>query len=153
MATPIKRIEKDFLLKVLYDEQIPVMYLSDRTEYIFKMEKPAKSEVFFKADRPVVGLKPRKKLEMVFDYKGQVIFFSIEISAVKDQYITAPAPEYLFKNMDRSYSRVTIPQDLKVQFTFHGDRFSLHYPKFRNMKPVILANGRIRLNPEISRDL
>ncbi|MDR2181045.1 MAG: PilZ domain-containing protein [Treponema sp.] len=129
MATPIKRIEKDFLLKALYDEQIPVMYLAGRTEYILKLEKPAKNEVYFAADRPVTGLKPRRKLDLMFDYKGQVIIFSIEASAVKDEHITAPAPEFLYKNLDRSYSRVSSPEDLKVQFTFQGDRFILNYPK------------------------
>jgi hypothetical protein len=129
MSTPIKRIEKDFLLKVLYDEQIPIMYLNDRTQYILYMEKPAKSEVFFRSDRPITGLKPRKKLDLMFDYKGQVVIFSIEVSAVKDIQITAEAPEYLFKNLDRSYSRVSIPLDIKVQFTFRGDRFQLQYPK------------------------
>jgi hypothetical protein len=34
MATPIKRIEKDFLLKALYDEQIPVMYIKGQTQYV-----------------------------------------------------------------------------------------------------------------------
>ncbi|MDR2144681.1 MAG: PilZ domain-containing protein [Treponema sp.] len=129
MSTPIKRIEKDFLLKVLYDEQIPVMYLNDRTQYILYLDKPAKSEVFFRSDRPITGLKPRKKLDLMFDYKGQVIMFSIEVSAVKDTQITAEAPEYLFKNLDRSYSRVSVPLDIKVQFTFRGDRFQLQYPK------------------------
>ncbi|GHV84413.1 hypothetical protein AGMMS50230_00210 [Spirochaetia bacterium] len=129
MATPIKRIEKDFLLKVLHDDQIPVMYLNDRTEYVLHLEKPAKSEVFFRVDRPIVGLKARKKLDLMFDYKSQVIIFSIEVSTFKDNHLVAPAPEYLYKNLDRAYSRVSTPQDMKVQFTFQGDRFSLHYPK------------------------
>ncbi|MDR1319750.1 MAG: PilZ domain-containing protein, partial [Treponema sp.] len=73
MATPIKRIEKDFLLKVLYDEQIPIMYLRDRTEYILILEKPAKSEIVFRADRPISKLKIRSKLDLMFDYRGQVI--------------------------------------------------------------------------------
>ena len=39
MATPIKRIEKDFLLKVLFDEQIPVMVLYNKSEYTVFVEK------------------------------------------------------------------------------------------------------------------
>ena len=129
MATPIKRIEKDFLLKALYDEQIPVMYITGRTEYILHLKQPAKSDVTFKSDRPIAGLKPRKKMDLMFDYKSQVIIFSIEAVTIKDDIITALTPEYLFKNLDRSYSRVSHPDDLKVQFTFQGDRYSLHYPK------------------------
>ena len=134
MATPIKRIEKDFLLKTLYDEQIPIMYIAGRTEYIFHLVSPAKNDVTFKADRPVAGLKPRKRLDLMFDYKSQVIIFSVEVSSVKDDIVTALTPEYLFKNLDRSYSRVSTPDDLKVQFTFQGDRYSLHYPKVQEFE-------------------
>jgi hypothetical protein len=129
MATPIKRIEKDFLLKVLYDEQIPIMYLRDRTEYILLLEKPAKSELFLRADRPISKLKIRSKLDLMFDYRGQVVIFSIEISSFKDEHISAPAPEFLYKNLDRSFSRVTTPSELQVQLTFLGDRYSLSFPK------------------------
>jgi hypothetical protein len=129
MATPIKRIEKDFLLKVLYDEQIPIMYLRDRTEYIFFLEKPAKSELFLRADRPVSKLKIRSKLDLMFDYRGQVVIFAVEVSSFKDEHIVAAAPEFLYKNLDRSFSRVTTPTDLQMQLTFLGDRYSLSFPK------------------------
>ncbi|MDR1619013.1 MAG: PilZ domain-containing protein [Treponema sp.] len=129
MATPIKRIEKDFLLKVLYDEQIPIMYLRDRTEYILLLDKPAKSELVFKADRPISKLKIRQKLDLMFDYRGQVIIFTVEVSSFKDDMITVAAPEFLYKNLDRSYSRISTPTDLQVQFTFLGDRYHLSFPK------------------------
>jgi hypothetical protein len=148
MATPIKRIEKDFLLKVLHDEQIPVMYLNDRTEYILHLEKPAKAELYFKVDRPIAGLKPRKKLDLVFDYKGQVVIFSVEISAVKDDHIVAQSPEYLYKNLDRAYSRVSTPEDLKAQFTFQGDRFSLHYPKVQEYESGEIGEWMNNLDPK-----
>jgi hypothetical protein len=148
MSTPIKRIEKDFLLKALYDEQIPVMYLNDRTQYILYMDKPAKSEIFFRSDRPITGLKPRKKLDLMFDYKGQVVIFSLEVSAVKDTQIVAEAPEYLFKNLDRSYSRVNVPQDLKVQFMFRGDRFQLDYPRVQEYESGEIGDWMSNVDPK-----
>jgi hypothetical protein len=141
MATPIKRIEKDFLLKVLYDEQIPIMYLKNRTEYILTIEKPTKGQIFFKADRPVEGLKIRKKLDLMFDYRGQVIIFAVEITSIKDEHLVADAPEFLYKNLDRSFSRVTTPQDLQVQFTFLGDRYSLTYPKAPDYENGVVGLG------------
>jgi hypothetical protein len=135
MATPIKRIEKDFLLKVLYDEQIPVMYLRDRTEYILILDKPAKGELVFRADRPISKLKIRSKLDLMFDYRGQVIIFAIEVNSIKDTIITAPIPEALYKNLDRSYSRVGTPSDLQVRLTFLGDRYSLSFPRVTDYEP------------------
>jgi hypothetical protein len=129
MATPIKRIEKDFILKALYDEQIPVICFKNRAEYVFTVEKPTGAQIFLKADRPVAGLKVHKKLDLIVDFRGQVIIFSVEVSSIKDEHIVGDAPEFLYKNLDRSFSRVSIPQDLQVQFTFLGDRYSLTYPK------------------------
>ena len=129
MATAVKRIEKDFLLKVLYDEQIPLMYLKGRTQYIFTIEKPTKGQMFFKADRPVEGLKLRKNIDLMFDYRGSVIKFTTEVASFKDEHVVTEEPEFLHKNLDRSFSRVAVPQDLQVQFNFLGDRYSLTYPK------------------------
>jgi hypothetical protein len=125
MATSVKRIEKDFLLKALYDDQIPVMYLKGKTQYILIVEKPTKGQIFFRADRPVEGLKARKKIDLMFDYRGQVIIFNVEIASFKDEHIIAAEPEFLYKNLDRSFSRVSTPPDLQVQFNFLGNRYSL----------------------------
>ncbi|MDR1058062.1 MAG: PilZ domain-containing protein [Treponema sp.] len=129
MATPIKRIEKEFLLKTLYDEQIPVMYLRNRAEYILMIEKPVKGQILFRSNRPIEGLKARKKMDLMFDYRGQVITFAAEAAVIRDDLITVDEPEFLYKNLDRSFSRVNTPSDMTIQFTFLGDRYSLSYPK------------------------
>jgi hypothetical protein len=147
MATPIKRIEKDFLLKVLYDEKIPVMYLKTKTQYILIVEKPTKGQMFFKVDRPIEGIKVHKKLDLMFDYKGQVIMFSVEVIDFKDDHIVTQEPEALFKNLDRSFSRVPTPTDLQVQFTFHGDRYSLTYPKVTEFDTLTPADLITNSNP------
>ncbi|MDR3166606.1 MAG: PilZ domain-containing protein [Treponema sp.] len=136
MATPIKRIEKEFLLKVLYDEQLPVIYHWNRSEYILKLERPAKKEVIFKADRPITGMRIGKRMDLMFDYRGQVITFTVEISSLAEGRIIAETPEFLYKNLDRSYFRVTLPPDLQVQFTFLGDRYSLSFPKISEYESV-----------------
>jgi hypothetical protein len=148
MATPIKRIEKDFMLKTLFDDQIPVMCFSERTEYVLRMERPPKNDVCFKVDRPIARLKPRKKLDLVFDYRGQVISFVIDVSEINDTHITAPAPEYLYKNLDRSYSRVSNPSDRHIQFTFQGDRYSLQYPKVREYEKVEIGKWMNTTDPK-----
>ena len=148
MATPIKRIEKDFLLKVLYDEQIPMMYLKNRSEHIFTVAKPVKTEIIFKPDRPVTGLKARKKIDLIFDYRGQVITFTTEVNNLKDDLIYAVPPEFLYKNLDRSFSRVQTPPDLQVQFTFLGDRYSLTYPKVSSYESGDVGNMVQSMNPK-----
>jgi hypothetical protein len=129
MATVIKRIEKDFLLKVLYDERIPVINIKDRTQYLFRLEKPARGQMFFKCDRPVKGLKENKILELMFDYQGKIIMFSVKVSSIKGDLIITEEPEFLYRNLVRSFFRVSAPPDLLAQFSFLGNRYSLSYPR------------------------
>jgi hypothetical protein len=129
MATPIKRIEKDFLLKVVYDEQIPIMYFKNRAEYTLTLEKPTKTEIYFKSNRIIPGLRLRRKMTLMFDFRGRPISFSTEVISFRDEHIIAAAPEFLYKNLGRSYSRVPSPQDVKIQLLFSGERYSLAYPE------------------------
>ena len=147
MATPIKRIEKEFLLKVLFDDKIPIMYLRDRSEFIFTMVKSDKDGISFKSNRPVTGLKTRKKIDLIFDYRGQVISFSVEVIAAKDDIVTTVIPEFLYKNLDRSFSRVQTPVDLSVHFTFLDDRYSLTYPRVSEYSTCELSSFMLSLDP------
>jgi hypothetical protein len=129
MATQIRRIEKEFFLKELYDKKIPLVYLRDQKKYSFTLENTAKTELVLKPENPITGLKPRTRMELMFDFQGQVLSCVIEIDTMKEGIITAGIPEFLYKNLDRSYSRVTVPQDLQMRFSFHQDRYNLPFPK------------------------
>jgi predicted RNA-binding protein Jag len=136
MAKPITRIEKDFLLKALYDEKIPIIFLHNRSEYILALEKKStKNEMFLKANRPIPGLKTRSRIELVFDYHGQIITFSVMVNTIKYDQIITEEPKLLYKDLARSFSRVATPPDLSVQFSFSGDRFFLSFPKVKEFEP------------------
>jgi hypothetical protein len=77
-----------------------------------------------------------RKLDLIFDYRGQVIIFSVEVSDFKDNHVITQEPEFLYKNLDRSFSRVSTPTDLQVQFTFSGDRYSLSFPKVTEFESI-----------------
>jgi hypothetical protein len=139
MATPIKRIEKDFLLKVLFDEQFPVMYYQDRAEYILTLDKPVKDEIILRPDRPIPRLKNRSKMELMFDYRGQMILFTVDVDQIKNECICCNVPEFLYKNLDRSFSRISTPNELRVQFTFQGDRYNLSYPKIMEFETETIS--------------
>jgi hypothetical protein len=148
MATSIKRIEKDFLLKTIYDENIPITYLYNRTEYVLTVTRPVRDEIYLKPNCPVEGLKPKKKMDLMFNYRGRLISFSVKISAIKDNIIITDVPEFLFRNLVRSYSRVNTPQDLQVQLSFLGDRYSLSYPKLSEYEPDELNDFMQQVDPK-----
>jgi hypothetical protein len=136
MATPIRRIEKEFFLKALYDKKIPLICLWDQKKYSLFLEDPVKTELILRLDKPIAGLKPRTRMELIFDFQGQVISFVIEIGTVKDGIISAEVPEFFYKNLDRSYSRISVPPDLQMRFSFLRDRYNLPFPKLNNFEDV-----------------
>jgi hypothetical protein len=55
--------------------------------------------------------------------------FSVEVNSIKNGHITTGEPEFLYRDLARSFSRVPAPPDIRAQFTFLGDRYSLSYPR------------------------
>jgi hypothetical protein len=148
MATPVKRIEKDFLFKVLYDEQLPVLYFKNRTEHTLFLENPARDELRFRLDKPVNKLRVRDQMDLMFDYRGKAITFNVEVLHIKEAQLTCTVPEFLYKNLDRSYSRVSIPPEMQVHFTFLGDRYNLSFPKITDYEPGDAGDFLQNINPQ-----
>jgi len=148
MATPVGRIEKEFLFKALYDEKLPIMYIRDKTEYILTLQQPAGEELVFHPDRPLGKLKSRSKMSLLFDYRGQVIDFTAEILAQKEELIYCKAPDTLYKNLDRNYLRVDAPSDINILFTFRGDRYNLAFPKISEYESIAAEDLIRSLDPK-----
>jgi len=147
MATPVGRIEKEFLFKALYEEKLPIMYIKDRTEHVLTMDRPAGEELVLRSDISIGKLKVNSKLPLLFNYRGQVIDFSAEILAQKESLIFCKAPNVLHKNLDRNYLRVDIPEDIKILFTFRGDRYNLSFPKIMEYENVVADDLVKNLDP------
>ena len=129
MATPIKNIEKEIMLQTLYNQSIPVIYYKERVEYVLFLQTPAKDDMLFQTSQPVEGLKVKDRVNLSFEYRGKTIAFNTEILKIKEQELTCTIPDYFYKDLDRSYSRVSIPSQMQVHFTFLGDRYNLSFPK------------------------
>jgi c-di-GMP-binding flagellar brake protein YcgR len=136
MSTQIKRIEKEYFLSKLISEQIPVVYIFNRQDFIFKVDKITKESIEFITARTVEGLVPNKRLNLMFDYKGLVISFNVEIKQIKEEIIITTIPEVLYKNLDRANSRVSVPNDLQIELISLEDRYSLPFPKSLNFEAL-----------------
>jgi hypothetical protein len=129
MATPVKNIEKEFLLKTLFDEEIPVSYYKDRVEYVLKLKNPAREDMIFEVNQPIEKLKTKERIDLTFEYRGKPVAFIAEVVKIKELEITCAIPDYFYKDLDRSYSRVSVPAQMQVNFTFLGERYALSFPK------------------------
>jgi len=147
MATPVGRIEKEFLFKALFEEKIPIVYIKDRTEYIFKLDQKASEEIVLRPSKSPGKFKNHFKLPLLFNYRGQVIDFTAEILAQKDDVIYCKTPDTLYKNLDRNYLRIDTPEDMKILFTFRGDRYNLAFPKTNDYENITSENLIRNLDP------
>ena len=147
MATPVKRIEKEFLFKALYEEKLPIMYIRDRIEYIFNLASPDMEELVLRPDRPINFIKNREKLDLLFNYRGQVVDFTVEVKGIKDNLFYCSSPDTLYKNLDRNYLRVDTPSDIKILFTFRGDRYNLSFPKVNEYETIGVSDVFRHLDP------
>jgi len=129
MAVPVGRIESEFYFKVLFYEKLPLKFFKDRVEYNLILNQPFLNEMVLRADKPIGGLKPRTKIALLFNYRGQSVDFTSEIIKISEGLIVCKAPEKLHKKLDRNYLRVGVPSDIKVLFAFRGDRYNLSFPK------------------------
>ena len=129
MATPVKDIEKDFFLKVLFDEKIPVTCIRDRTQYTLVLDKPVSDAMYLKSNQPIRKLNDKENIELMFDYRNQAIIFNVDVISRTGIELICAVPDYMYKNLDRSFSRVIAPSEMQVQFTFRGDRYGLSFPK------------------------
>lgn len=153
MATPIKRIEKDFMLKVLFDESLPLLLKFGRSEYVLTVDKAPNHSIHLRANRPVEGAKKGSRLELMFDYRGQAVSFTVIVEQTKENQIIAESPEFLYKNLSRSFSRVSTPSDMKAIFTFRGDRYDLGFPKTLEFEPADQPVYSELFNPANIREL
>jgi c-di-GMP-binding flagellar brake protein YcgR len=144
MSTQIKRIEKEYFLSKLAGEQIPVVYMYNRKDYILKVDKITKDEIEFVMREPVEGLLVNKRINLMFNYKGLIISFTAEIKSIIENIITTAIPEVLYKNLERSNQRVAIPSDMRVEVLSLEDRYSLPFPKstsFVKLDPLATVSG------------
>jgi len=147
MATPVGRIEKEFLFKAIFEEKLDVMYVKDGKEYSLILERPAGEELIFQSEKLANKVKPHTKLPLLFNYRGQVVDFTTEILAIKDDLITCGLPDKLYKNLDRDFLRVGIPSDMKITFTYKGDRYNLLFPKIMEYENVMTDDMSRNLDP------
>jgi c-di-GMP-binding flagellar brake protein YcgR len=148
MATPVGRIEREFFFGTLYRENLPVIFLKDRTEYKLTLEYPASDELVFRPERSMGKLKPHIKLPLLFNYHGQIIDFSVEVLAQKNELVFCKTPNALYKNLDRNYLRVDAPSDLKILFTFQGDRYNLAFPKINEYETITVDDLTRNMNTD-----
>jgi hypothetical protein len=123
----VQGVEKEFLLKSFYNDQVSILCRYNRTVYTLQIEKLGKTEISFKINQVIPGLYAGKKIDLTVEYKGIVVVFVVEVSSIANNLLVTTFPDLLYKNLDRAYPRVEFPGDMQVRFSFVQERYFLPF--------------------------
>jgi hypothetical protein len=144
MATIIQRIEKDFLLGMLRYREIPIKCYAVKNEYVFIIQAIHEEQIIFKSQNDLSVFRKNMKIDLKFSVQSvltPIISFSVYICSVGDHYLITTVPEYLYKNLQRSYSRVPQPPDLNIIIKKDGFYYDLDYEKLNTTDTLTPENN------------
>jgi len=137
MSKLVRRIEKEFFLKILYDEQLPVTYYKGRAEYTMHLKNAPKDRLVFKTSQPIDGLGVSSKVSLMFSYREDAMLFDVDVMDIRDGEVICNIPESIRKNLDRTQMRVNLPPEVQIKTSFLDDRYNLSFLRLRQYHPVL----------------
>ncbi|MDR0585553.1 MAG: PilZ domain-containing protein [Treponema sp.] len=136
----IQRIEKDFYLNELFDRRIPLRFRFNRQEYTLMVVNNWKGRLCLQANRPVTGLRPGGRLDLLFDFHGKKVQFTVKVESIRGNLITAAGEvDFLRRELERSFTRVAPPPDLRAALVFQEERYALGFPRINSYEPVRMS--------------
>ncbi|MDR0637839.1 MAG: PilZ domain-containing protein [Spirochaetaceae bacterium] len=151
MATPIQRIEKEYLLGALNYKDIPLKCFTGKTEYTFVLRELDEDRIVLESKDRLSVFRKDAKIELKFSPQSEmanIITFSVYVYKVEDRRLITSIPDYLYKNLSRSYSRVPQTPELNMILQKDGFYYDLNYEKIDMVDATEFDDFVSRLNED-----
>lgn len=148
MGSQISRIEKEFILNSVMDNEIPVSLRGDRI--IEKGHIQSIDEDFISirvAGQAMTSFAPGTGVRGYFSYFGHVMMFNSSVRVAQGDLLRIDVPKGLYKNLSRKYERVSAPSDASVSFEIQNTKVELNFPKTEEYNPVEPPTYSDRFDP------
>jgi hypothetical protein len=132
MATPIQRIEKEHLLRMLNNRSIPLKCFAGKTEYTFGLRALDKDRMVFESSTPLTAFRENTNVEFKFSLQSaeaSIIAFSVFVFKVENNHLVTSIPDCLYKNLSRLYARVRPVLGLNLVARKDGFYYDLNYER------------------------
>jgi hypothetical protein len=139
MAIVIQRIEKDFLLGMLRYKSLPLKCIIAKKEYTFILQSLDNDRLVLKSEVNLSCFQKNMKIEFKFptdSVLAPIVSFSVYVCDVTGKCLTTTAPDCLYKNLQRSYSRVLQTPELNIAIKKDGFYYDLNYAKVNTAAPL-----------------
>jgi hypothetical protein len=146
MGEKMGRIVREFLIRALEDHRLELKLQGQRKELAGKTRE-------VKGDRIILevlqgdpsAFEVGEQAQAYFQFQNNWHTFQTLVLEKKEGTLSVRAPEGVYKNPQRKYSRVRIAKEAEVYFTLKGQRIELNFP--RTSRPVP-AEGIPKIRPD-----
>jgi hypothetical protein len=149
MATPVQRIEKEYILGTLNYMSIPLKCFIGKEEYTFTLQNLDKDRMVFESKDRLSAFQKDAKIELKFSTQSartNIITFSVYVYEVANRRLITSIPDYLYKNLSRSYSRVQQMPGLNMVIQKDGFYYDLNYEKINVVDSAGFDDFVLQLN-------
>ncbi len=136
MAIPVKRVEREFLLRAACDEKQEVFMSAGGSEWKVRLSEVKDKSITFRHKAPLDLFRKGTVLDFTFLVRGQTVAFRSHVKEAGEHIVTTEMPETVWKNLSRRYPRLAPPPELSVSFSFKGERYTLAFPSSNAFDPV-----------------
>lgn len=135
MGSEIKRIEKEFILKDVFEKQSPLeIHLGEERLKAFIAEL---GEERLKLRLPDDILPTEiSEITVFFRFRNNPITFTARVMVCDGAAVEVAQPKELIRDLSRSFERIRSPKGVSVTFLFKGKQVRLDYPDSDQYDPV-----------------
>ncbi len=137
MGTQISRIEKEFVLNTVLDQQMELRLHGKQVEGRGVIERIDEDTIVVKTRKNAQDrFPPGSAMRIYFSYYGHVMTLASKVRTADEDSIRIDYPTLIHKNLERKYVRVPSPPDSTVSFTIQETKVELNFPKSEEYDPV-----------------
>ncbi len=137
MGTQVGRIEKEFVFKSLIDDQIPIEIHGNMKEFTgIILEIDEKQIIIQGKNLSMDDFEEGEEVRAFFYFKNNYHTFTSRVIKVEENNLVIKHPEGIYKNLQRKYERIKMPEGMFVYFTLKGKKVELNFPRSTSYQKV-----------------
>lgn len=148
MATPLRRIEKEFILGAARDEGIDLILVARSGEWPVRITEIAAEDLGLSHSLPLRLLKIGEEYEFRLKWREQALAFRARLTEATESRLRIMMPLDIYKNLGRRYGRRRPPKDFAASITLGGDRFELAFPQAQEYEAVKAPEASSDFDPK-----
>jgi len=130
MAIEVKRIEKEVIFQSLENTQASMNVHGSgfQTEAKLKHAEEQYLELEITGET-TPAVEKEERINVFFHFSGNTMTFHSTVFFLKENVLRISNPSTVYKELERHYERISMPDGIEASFRFEGDKVELNFPK------------------------